>query len=454
MSEREGQFLRFPDGFLWATATASYQIEGAASADGRGESVWDRFAKTPGKVVNGDTGDVACDHFHRYRDDVALMSELGVNAYRFSIAWPRIQPTGRGPANVAGLDFYDRLVDELLAKDIRPFATLYHWDLPQTLEDEGGWPNRATAFAFRDYADLVVRRLGDRVKDWTTHNEPWCAAFLGYQLGVHAPGRTDLGAAIQASHNLLLSHGLAVEPIRSASRDSEVGIVLNVYPIHPASDSEADRAAQRRLDGFSNRLFLDPLYRGEYPADVLELCGPFAPKVEPGDLELISQPLDFLGENYYTRTIVADAPEEPGIRCRQVTPRGPGHEYTAMDWEVYPNGLYEVLTRLHREYGPKTLYVTENGAAYEDRVDADGEVRDEERLEYFRQHFVACHRAIADGVPLAGYFAWSMLDNFEWAFGYTRRFGIVHVDFETQRRTLKSSAKFLREVAAANGVVG
>jgi beta-glucosidase len=454
MHEREGEFRRFPSGFLWGTATASYQIEGTAMEQGRGESIWDRFARTPGKVVNGDTGDVACDHFHRYRDDVRLMSELGVDAYRLSVAWPRILPNGRGTPNSAGLDFYDRLVDSLLEKGIRPFVTLYHWDLPQVLEDEGGWPRRETAYAFRDYADVVARRLGDRVKDWITHNEPWCTSMLGYYLGQHAPGRTELGPAIQASHNVMLSHGLAVEPIRAASRCARVGITLNFSASLPASATDRDEEAALRADGFANRWFLDPIFRGHYPKDMLELYGALAPKVEPGDLATISVPTDFLGVNYYTCNVQKDDPAAGIVRAREVPPRGPEHEYTAMDWEVYPKGLYDLLMRLTNEYKVNQMYVTENGAAYADELTPEREVDDQDRLEYLRKHFVACQKAIVDGAPLAGYFVWSLMDNFEWAWGYTRRFGIVYCDFATQERILKSSAKWFREVVAENGLVG
>ena len=447
------EFLRFPDGFAWGTATASYQIEGAHDADGKGESIWDRFSHTPGKVANGDTGDVACDHYHRYREDVGLMSELGLKAYRFSISWPRVYPTGRGQLNNAGLAFYDRLVDSLLAAGLQPFVTLYHWDLPQALQDEGGWPSRRTAYDFRDYAAVVGKRLGDRVKHWITLNEPWVIAYLGYLFGVHAPGIQDLRQAVQASHNLLLSHGLAVRALRDvAGAGAQVGITLNLSPTHAASDGDEDRAAASRHDGFLNRWFLDPVFLGRYPDDMLALCGDSAPQTEPGDLQAIQEDVNFLGVNYYSRSVIRAAPGVGLLEAEAAPPRGPGHEYTDMDWEVYPEGLYELLTRLKADYPVKTLYVTENGAAYRDVVGSDGQVDDPERLSYLRRHLAQAHRAIQDGVPLAGYFAWSLMDNFEWAFGYTKRFGIVYVDYPTQRRTVKSSGKWYRQVIADNGV--
>lgn len=447
------EFLRFPKGFLWGAATASYQIEGAHDADGKGESIWDRFSHTPGKVADGGTGDVACDHYHLYRQDIGLMRELGLTAYRFSISWPRVYPTGRGQVNPAGLDFYDRLVDGLLAAGIQPFATLYHWDLPQALQDEGGWPNRSTAYAFRDYVATVGRRLGDRVKHWITHNEPWCTAYLGYYTGEHAPGLSDLAAAIQATHTLLLSHGEATKALREAGgRGCQVGITLNLGPAHPASDADEDRAAARRQDGYLNRWFLNPVFLGTYPEDMLALYGRLAPRIEPGDLDVIRQPLDFLGVNFYSRSVVKADPSAGFFRMAASPPRGPGHEYTAMDWEVYPEALYELLVRLQADYDVPKPYITENGAAYRDVPGPDGQVDDPDRLSYLKRHFVQCHRAIQAGVPLAGYFVWTLMDNFEWAWGYTRRFGIVYDDFPTQRRTVKSSGRFYRQVIADNGL--
>ncbi|MDI1475602.1 GH1 family beta-glucosidase [Polyangium sp. y55x31] len=449
----------FPDNFVWGTATSSYQIEGAATEDGRGESIWDRFSKTPGKVNDGTNGDVACDHYHRYRDDIALMKDLGVRAYRFSVAWPRVLPKGRGEVNAAGLDFYDRIVDTLLAAGIEPFVTLYHWDLPQALQDEGGWTNRATAEAFVTYADVLSRRLGDRVKKWITHNEPWCASLLSHQIGLHAPGIRDYRAALSVSHHLLLSHGLAVPVLRKNSPGAEVGITLNLTPTVPASRSAADLDAARHHDGYFNRWFLDPLFGRHYPADMVAdyiKAGHLPPEgftdVRPGDLEIIATPCDFLGVNYYNRTVMRSdkVPEEQNLpRTEHLAPR---EEWTEMGWEVYPDGLRQILTRVHLEYGPAKLYVTENGASYSDAPDAEGRVRDERRTRFLRDHFIAARRAIDAGAPLAGYFVWSLLDNFEWERGYTQRFGIVWVDYETQKRIPKDSALWYRRVIAANGV--
>lgn len=437
--------LEFPPDFVWGAATASYQIEGAVSEDGRGESIWDRFSATPGKVRNGETGAIACDHYHRYREDVALMRDLGLNAYRFSIAWPRILPRGRGRVNGAGLDFYDRLVDELLAAGIQPYATLYHWDLPQTLEDDGGWVSRATVEAFVEYVGVVVDRLGDRVKHWITHNEPWVAAWLGYGWGQHAPGRTGESTAVAAAHHLLLSHGRAVEVIRREVPGAEVGITLNLTPLYPASDSPEDAAALRAADGMSNRWFLDPIFRAEYPADTLEWLEPSLPTIEAGDLQTIAAPIDFLGINNYSRGIVRDDPatgRPTHIRPDGGSPFSPASEFTDMGWEIYPNGLYDLLVRVNRDYGPARLYITENGAAFRDVRMHDGSVTDPERQQYIEQHLEACSRAIRDGVPLAGYFVWSFLDNFEWAFGYWMRFGIVYVDYPTLERVPKASARW------------
>jgi beta-glucosidase len=430
----------FPDDFVWGVATSSYQIEGATKEDGRGESIWDTFAGTPGRVVDGDNGEVAVEHFHRYEDDVALMADLGVEAYRFSVAWPRVQPPGSGPVNPAGLDFYDRLVDALLARGITPWATLYHWDLPQPLEDAGGWPARDTAYRFAEYAGMVADRLGDRVKHFITLNEPWCSAFLGYASGRHAPGRSDGAAALAASHHLLLGHGLAVAELRSRVPDAQVGITLNLYPVDPAHDGPGTQDAVRRIDGLSNRWFLDPVLRGAYPKDVMEDVAHVSDLsfVEPGDLERISTPLDFLGVNYYTRHVVAPG-AFPGSSAVEFRDRG--LPTTATGWEVDPDGLHDILTRVTRDYGDIPIVLTENGAAFDDVLE-DGQVHDLERLDFLRTHLLASRRAIRAGVPLRGYFAWSLLDNFEWAEGYAKRFGIVHVDFRTQVRTIKDSGRW------------
>jgi beta-glucosidase len=441
--------LTFPSDFVWGVATSSYQIEGATGADGRGVSIWDTFCRTPGKVVNGDTGDVACDHFHRYPEDVDLMAQIGVNAYRFSIAWPRILPQGRGTVNQKGLDFYDRLVDSLLAKGIEPFATLYHWDLPQPLEDAGGWPYRSIVDAFVNYADVVSRRLSDRVHNWMTHNEPWCISFLSYAIGHHAPGRQDMAAAVRASHNVLLSHGLAVPVLRAnGTEKTRVGIVLNFTWQDPASDSPEDQAAAWRLDGFNNRWFIEPVFKGQYPADMLEIFGQDTLGIQPGDMEKIATPIDFLALNYYTRSVVAHDPGGIYFQARSLEQEG---EHTTMGWEVYPQGLYNFLTRFHTEYSPKAIYITENGASFDDVVAADGQVHDERRTAYLEAHFAAAHRAIQEGVPLKGYFVWSFMDNFEWAWGYTKRFGIVYVDYPTQKRILKDSGAWYSRVVRANG---
>ncbi|MBC7249467.1 MAG: beta-glucosidase [Anaerolineae bacterium] len=441
----------FPEGFVWGAATSSYQIEGAWDEDGKGESIWDRFCHTSGKVDNSDTGDVACDHYHRWPEDVALMKEIGLQAYRFSISWPRILPQGRGAINLAGLDFYDRLMDALLEAGITPFATLYHWDLPQTLQDHGGWPARPTAEAFVEYADVVSRRLGDRVKHWITLNEPFVSAFLGYLEGSHAPGHTDLDEMLAAAHHLLLAHGWAVPVIRRNSPQARVGIVLNLGPCIPASPSVADRAAAWREDGILNRWYLNPLAARGYPADIVQHYGRPMDFVQANDLETIAVPLDFVGLNYYTRRIVRsnEVPEAKNL------PRTvfPNREHTAMGWEVYPEGLYELLGRLHFEYRFPAIYITENGAAYADQVGSDGRVDDPQRVAYFKAHLKQAARAIRAGVPLRGYFAWSLLDNFEWAYGYSKRFGLIYVDFSTQQRILKSSAHWYRRVIAANAVV-
>lgn len=441
----------FPPDFVWGAATAAYQIEGGASEGGRGESIWDRFSHTPGKVVNGDTGDVACDHYHRWPEDVSLVRELGFPAYRFSVAWPRILPDGRGRVNPNGLAFYDRLVDSLLEAGITPWVTLYHWDLPQILQDQGGWPNRATAEAFAEYVDEVTRRLGDRVYNWITLNEPWCSSFLSYWIGEHAPGHHSLKEAIDATHTLLLAHGLAVPIVRRNSPGAQVGITLNLAQVYPASPREADRAAAERYAGYFNRWFLDPLYGRGYPADLLDLYGAeFAPRVEPGDLETIAVPTDFLGLNYYSPTFIADDPENRPFRVRDVGLDGA--ERTEMGWIVYPQGLYDLLADVSRAYPTGPLYITENGAAYPDPQPVDGRVADPCRLAYYQGHLAAALRATLDGIPLKGYFAWSLMDNFEWAFGYTRRFGITYVDYATQQRTVKASGRWLSKVARENRI--
>ena len=448
----------FPDDFVWGVATSAFQIEGAHDIDGRGPSIWDTYAAQPGFIQDGTNAHVACDHYHRYAEDIALMTSLGVGAYRFSVAWPRILPTGRGAVNEAGLDFYDRLVDGLLAAGIAPCATLYHWDLPQVLEDEGGWTNRSTVDAFVEFADAVSERLGDRVARWITHNEPWCVSVLGYAEGAHAPGRRSWPDALVASHHLLLSHGRAVPVIRRNAPRAQVGITLNVSECEPASPSEADQSAARQFDGELIRWFLDPIYLGRYPNDVVEYHEREGrlPRgmdfVRPGDLGEIHIPIDFLGVNYYSRAVVRsgkipEAENEP----RTIAVPDPA-DLTDMGWEVYPEGLTQTLLRLNADYEPGSLVVTENGAAYATGPGPDGAVQDTRRCGYVKSHLQACLAAIDEGVPLHGYFLWSLLDNFEWAFGFAKRFGIVWVDFETQERIIKASGQMYGRIVRANEI--
>ncbi|WP_024756174.1 GH1 family beta-glucosidase [Streptomyces exfoliatus] len=451
--------LRFPQGFRWGTATAAYQIEGAAAEDGRTPSVWDTFSRTPGKVRNGDTGDIAADHYHRLDEDIALMRRLGVTDYRFSIAWPRVVPTGSGPVNAKGLDFYRRLVDGLSEAGIRPVATLYHWDLPQELEDAGGWTERETAYRFAEYAGVMADALGDRVATWTTLNEPWCAAFLGYGNGVHAPGRTDALASLRAAHHLNLAHGLAARALRgSLPSSAEVSLTLNLHAVRALSESPEDRDAARRIDAVGNRIFLDPVFHGRLPEDLVRDTAGITDWsfVEDGDLATAAAPIDSLGINYYSPAVVAaGASESPspwaGAERHVRFEPAPGPR-TAMDWPVDADGLYELLVRLRDELPGVPLVVTENGAAYDDYADPSGNVKDPERVDYLHAHLAAVHRALADGADVRGYFLWSLLDNFEWAYGYSKRFGIVHVDFATQRRTLKDSARWYAEVIARGGI--
>ena len=449
--------ITFPENFLWGAATASYQIEGDWNKHGKGESTWDRFSHTPGKIRNGDTGDVADDHYRLWKKDVGLMKKIGLKAYRFSTAWPRILPAGRGKVNQKGLDFYDRLVDGLLKADIIPFVTLFHWDLPQKLEDEGGWTVRSTADAFVEYTDVITRVLGDRVKNWITHNEPAVVAWLGYALGIHAPGLKDYALGVRAAHHLLLSHGQAIPVIYHNSPGSEVGIALDIWWRMAASNSRADLALVRQSDGMLVRWFIDPLYGRDYPSDMIADFTKLGALpdgldfVQAGDMDAIATPTDFLGVNYYSRTIHrADASEnDPQVDFPSA--KTPQH-WTEMDWEIYPDGLTNMLGRVYFNYQPRKLYVTENGASYSTSPDEKGNVPDELRTNYLRTHFAAAYRAIQAGVPLAGYFVWSLLDNFEWSWGYAQRFGIVWVDYETQKRTLKDSAKWYKRVIKKNGL--
>jgi len=427
----------FPANFVWGSATAAYQIEGAVREDGRGQSIWDTFSHTPGKIENGENGDVANDHYHLWPDDVKLMQNLNLNGYRFSIAWSRIFPQGKGEVNQKGLDFYDRLIDTLLAANIQPFVTLYHWDLPQALQDKGGWANRDTANYFAEYAELIARKFGDRVKNWITHNEPFVATMMGNYMGVHAPGLHDLRTALQVSYNLLLSHGMAVPRLREYSPNCQAGITLVLNPAYPATNSSDDAEAARRFDGFFNRWFLDPVFGKGFPADMVELYGEAAPEMQSADLQTMGVPLDFLGVNYYSRAVIkAASTKEGGIGAEQV--KVAGAQRTAMDWEVYPAALTEMLVRVKNEYNPAKIYITENGAAYEDRVE-NGRVHDVERLNYLKHHFAAVKAALDRGVPMAGYFAWSLMDNFEWSYGYGKRFGLTYVDYQTQQRIIKDS---------------
>ena len=452
--------MNFPENFLWGTATAAYQIEGAVDEDGRGRSIWDTFSHTPGKVLHGDTGDIACDQYHRLEEDLDLMAELGIQAYRFSVAWPRIQPEGSGPANQPGLDYYRRLVDGLRDRSIEPMLTLYHWDLPQTLEDFGGWTNRDTSERFAEYTGIVYEALSDSVGFWITLNEPWVAAWMGHGYGLHAPGKTDAGDALAATHHLLLGHGLAMERMRSAGDGNQLGVTLNLHPASPSRDREADAKAARLVDGQANRLYLDPLFRGEYPEDVLSHYqgrGVDLSFVREDDLQIVSTPLDFLGINYYFRNTVRDAPEggPPNVPfsdldARPIVPHDA--EKTAMGWPVQPEGLTEILVRIKEEYADLPIYVTENGRAVHDYVDPEGDVDDEERVSYLDAHFRAAHDAIDSGVDLRGYMVWSFLDNFEWAKGYSKRFGIVFVDYGTQRRIPKQSARWYSGVIRRNGL--
>ncbi len=426
----------FPKDFVWGVATSSYQIEGAADEDGKGPSIWDRFCRMPGAIADASDGDIACDHYHRWQEDLALIASLGVDAYRFSVSWPRVRPTGAGAWNAKGLDFYERLVDGLLARGIKPYLTLNHWDLPAELQASGGWAARDTVHRFVEYASHVGARMGDRIAAITTHNEPWVIATLGHESGVFAPGVKDRAVAMQAAHHLLLSHGLALQALRAASCRARLGIVLNLSPIGPATDEADDTAAAWLEDGRLVRWYMDPLFKGQYPQDVIEYLGADAPRVEAGDLRDIATPMDFLGVNYYTRGVVS-ASGSWDINSS-------GHALTDMGWEVYPRGLTELLVRLHRDYAVPPLYIKENGAAFKDTLE-DGQVHDAERTDYIARHIAAVGEALRQGVPMAGYMVWSLLDNFEWASGYAKRFGIVHVDYATQKRTPKDSALWYRD---------
>jgi len=444
--------FEFPTGFKWGVAASAYQVEGAWNEDGKGESIWDRFCHTPGKIIHGETGDTAIDNYHQYKEDFSLMASLGIPAYRFSVAWTRILPKGRGKVNQKGLDFYSALVDELLKKGIEPYTCLYHYDLPQALQDKGGWPERSTAEAFAEYAAVVTEKLSDRVRTIITHNEPWVTAMAGYFSGDHAPGIKDPVAAMRALHHLLLSHGLAAEAIRAHARKPvKVGIVLNLNPIYPATENKKDRDAAGRMDAMMNRAVLDPILKGTTPIQEIAFGKMVASSfIKPGDLEKI-RTCDLLGVNYYTRAVVKNDPKFPVVAATLVQPEG--NEYSGM-WEIYPAGLFEILERVWKDYHPLCeLMVTENGVPVSDGIDFDGRVRDERRIRYIRNHLVQIHHAILNGIPVSGYFHWSFMDNFEWALGFSQRFGLVYVDFEDQKRVVKDSGRWLSQVIRANALI-
>jgi beta-glucosidase len=440
--------LTFPKNFIWGVATSAYQIEGAWKEDGRGPSIWDTFSHTPGKVVHNENGDIAADHYHRWKEDIALLSEMGIKAYRFSTAWPRILPDGTGKVNKKGLDFYDRIVDELLKRKIEPYVCLFHWDLPQALQDKGGWPNRDTTGHFAEYARIVADRLGDRVNVWFTHNEPWVAAFVGHFLGEHAPGKKDIGAAVKSLHHILLSHGLAADAIRAEVKHPvKIGITLNLNPVDPATDSKKDQEAAERVDMFMNRIVLDPLLKGTSPIQESAIAKMLTGKIiQAGDLEKIHQ-LDILGVNYYSRAVMKHDPKFPVVNVTQVHPEG--NEYSGM-WEIYPEGMYDILKQVWGYQPTCELMVTENGVPVPDGVDFDGRVRDERRIRYLQSHIAQVHRAIQDGIPVKGYFHWSLMDNFEWNLGYGQRFGLVYVDWKTQKRIIKDSGRWFAKVIEKN----
>ena len=434
----------FPPKFIWGTATASYQIEGAWNEDGKGESIWDRFSHTPGKVTNGDTGDIACDHYHRYPEDVALMRQLGLKAYRFSVSWPRVLPSGYGRVNQPGLDFYDRLTDALLAANIEPFITLYHWDYPQSLHETGGWINRDNLGYFADYSAILAKRLGDRILRWTTFNEPGVVAWDGYVSGEHAPGEKDMTKARQVAHNLMVAHGLAVQAIRGVNPNLEVGIVLSQWGLDPASEDPDDIAAAEHAWNAGETTFLHPLFKGHYHPETIDAVEGSLPDIKSGDMALISQKLDFLGINCYSRSVISATKG----RLNKI----PGSEYTDMGWEVCAPTFRRLLVRINRDYQLPPIYITENGAAFKDKVMPDGKIHDDRRLDYLRQHFIQTRLAMQDGVDVRGYFVWSLLDNFEWGHGFSKRFGIVRVDFDTLKRTTKDSGDWYSKVISTNTV--
>jgi beta-glucosidase len=433
----------FPDNFIWGTATASYQIEGAHNHDGKGESIWDRFTHIPGNIVNNYNGDKACDHYYRYKEDVSLMKEMGLDSYRFSIAWPRIFPCGKGQVNQKGLDFYRALINELKENEIKPMVTIYHWDLPQALQFHGGWTNPETVKRFEEYSEVLFREFGDGVDLWVTFNEPWCISFLSNQIGEHAPGNQDYETALKVAHNVLIAHGKAVRIFRQQNLNSQIGITLNLFPVHSLTTSEEDKEAAELMDCYKNRWFLDPVFRAKYPEKLFGIYkrefGDFTSEYE--DIKVAAEKIDFLGINYYTRNVAKFKSDEI-LKAETVQPQG---EYTQMGWEVYPEGLLELLHRVDREYGPIPLYITENGAAFEDKLE-DNQVHDIERINYLKEHFQYAAKAIKEGIPLKGYYIWTLMDNFEWAYGYSRRFGLLYTDYENDAKRLwKDSGKWFKE---------
>lgn len=439
----------FPKSFLWGTASASFTTEGAWQEDGKGESIWDRFAHTPGKIIGGDTGDIADDTYHRYAEDISLMKDLGLNAYRFSISWPRILPEGKGQVNRKGLDFYNRFIDELLSAGITPFATIYHWDLPQALQDQGGWVNPDTSTAFSEYASLVYNEFGDRIKHWITLNEPFVVAHLGYYLGIQAPGIADAAAAMKTVRTMLLAHGLGVQAFRQSGKDGQIGVTLNFSPMDPASDNPDDIRATNEFSAYHNQLYLDPILGLGLPNDLPPTVRGLLPGISDDDLRLISQPIDFLGVNYYSRQLTLCDPNEPLTQTSGIRPEG--SEFTDMGWEVYPEGLYRILTWLRAHTNNLPLYITENGAAFEDNPDEQGYVQDPERIHYLDGHFSQAARAIADGVDLRGYFVYTLLDSFECECGYSKKFGLVRVERPSLKRIVKQSGYWYRELISQTG---
>ncbi len=443
----------FPKDFIWGAAASAYQIEGAYDEDEKGESIWDRFTHQKGNIFNGYTGDVACDHYHKYKKDVELMNKIGLDSYRFSISWPRIFSKGTGKVNQKGLDFYKRLINELLENEIKPVPTLYHWDLPQVLQERGGWSNRDTAKYFQEYAFRVIDEFEGLVDQWITHNEPWVASFVGHAFGQHAPGKQNYQTALQVLHHILLSHGMVVKSFKEEEREGQIGITVNLGDFQPASDKKEDLAAAWRQDNFMNKIVLDPLFRAKYPKEFFDFIQKNTGEIEirDQDMSIVSYPMDFLGINYYSRNLIKHAEEKNIIETKEL--KVEDSQYTEMGWEVYPPGIYNVLKRVNNEYSDLPLYITENGAAFQDKLTENGKVKDQDRINYLREHIKNVYKAIQDGIPLKGYYVWSIMDNFEWAYGYSKRFGLIYVDYkDNQKRYLKESAKWYRKVIERNGI--